>query len=346
MKAMRRLPSLDSLRVFEAAARHLSVTKASEELHVTQSAISHRISALEDELGTRLFRRFTRRLELTPAGETLAAGMRRGLAEITRAVAALDDKPNAGALTVSVLPSFATRWLVPRLVRFRGLYPDIGVRIAADASVVDLNSGRADLAVRFGTGRYPGLHVTPMMDDAVFPVCSSQLLTEIGPIDQPGDIARFPLLHDDAAEKDGSGADWRSWLQHVGAADVPCDEGQRFNQAVLTLEAAAAGLGLALARRSLVTTDLVTGRLIRVLPHEAPTAFSYYIVCLPANAERPPIAIFRNWLLSEVAGAKAIMAAQDAGRGSTKKAPSRTRGEAGAKPRRGAPGAASASRDA
>lgn len=301
--AMKRMPSLDSLRAFEAAARHLSFTKAAAELHVTPSALSHRVNAVEEELGVKLFHRLTRRLELTPEGETLAQGMRRGLDEITRALAALDRDRASGPLVVSLLPSFATRWFVPRLSRFRARHPQIEVRVDAEPALVDLRAGDADLAIRFGRGEYPGLHVSKLMGDSVFPVCSPQLLAEVGAITQPEQITTFPLLHDAAAEKDGSGADWASWLRHVGTPDVPAREGTRLTHAILTIEAAINGLGLALARRTLVADDLAAGRLVRVLPHESPTLFSYYLVCLPESLDRWHVKALRDWVLDEVAAA-------------------------------------------
>jgi LysR family glycine cleavage system transcriptional activator len=299
---MKRLPSLDSLRAFEAAARHLSFTRAGDELHVTQSALSHRIKALEDELGVALFRRVTRALEMTREGEILAQGVRRGLTEIARAVASLDHTQVSGPLRVTVLPSLAARWLIPRLKRFRRLYPDVDVRIVGDAKLVDLRARSADLAIRFGRGQYPGLNVVRLMSDAVFPVCSPRLLAEIGPIESPQEITRFPLLHDAPTETDASGSDWASWLAHVGAADVPAREGLRFDDANLTLEAASNGLGLALARRSLVTVDLSSSRLVRVLPQEAPTSFAYFLVMTPEMAENPSATVFCQWLLAEAGG--------------------------------------------
>lgn len=300
---MKRLPSLDSLRAFEVAARHLSFTRAAGELNVTQSALSHRVQALEDELGVALFRRLPRRLELTVEGEALAAGVRRGLVEIRRSLAAIDRSAAGGPLVVSVLPSFAQRWLVPRLARFRARQPEVEVAVMGDPGLADLRAGRADVAIRFGLGRYPGLHVVRLMEDSLFPVASPALVPR--PLDTPADLARMTLLHDLAAENDASGSDWRSWLQSVGAPEVPCDGGPRFNQAYLLLEAAASGLGVALGRRTLVEADLRSGRLVRVLPHEAPCAFSYYIVCLPEAADRPAVVAFRDWLFEEAAAGAA-----------------------------------------
>lgn len=298
-RPMKRLPSLDSLRAFEVAARHLSFTKAAEELHVTQSALSHRISALAEELGLRLFNRLTRKMTLTAEGEALADGIRRGIDEIRQALAAIGPATSRGPITVSVLPSFAARWLVPRLPRFRASHPEVDVRITADASVVNLRASGVDVAIRFGRGRYPGHEALHLMADVVLPVCSPQLLEKHGPLSAPEHVLRLPMLYDVAAESDGSGADWASWLRYVGRPDAVCEDGLRFNQALLALEAAASGLGVALARRSLVEGDLASGRLVAPLPQAAPTIFSYYLVYLPEAAKRPSLVAFRDWICTE-----------------------------------------------
>jgi LysR family transcriptional regulator, glycine cleavage system transcriptional activator len=278
-----RLPSLDSLRAFEVAARHLNFTRAADELHVTQSALSHRIKALEEELGVALFRRLTRKLELT----------------IKRALATLGRAGRTGPLTVTTLPSVAVRWLVPRLARFRALNPRVDVRVAAEPELIDLNTRRADIALRFGLGKYPGLKVTRLMGDVVFPVASPDVLARAGPITQPGEIRKFPLLFDTAAEHDDSRSNWQAWADHCGAGAIPHAEGLYFNNALLVLEAAARGLGAALARRSLVLDDMSAGRLVRLLPHEAPTHYAYFAVTLPDMEDDPAMNAFIHWLLAE-----------------------------------------------
>lgn len=294
-----RLPSLDSLRAFEVAARHLNFTRAADELHVTQSALSHRIKALEDELGVQLFRRLTRKLELTPEGTALAEGMARAVAEIRRAVAALGRAGRAGPLTVTTLPSVAVRWLVPRLARFRALNPTVEVRVAAEPELIDLTTRRADIALRFGLGKYPGLKATRLMGDVVFPVASPDLLARIGPITQPAEIVKFPLLFDTAAENDQSRSNWQSWADHCGAGAIASSEGLLFNNALLVLEAAARGLGAAMARRSLVLDELSAGRLVRLLPHESPTNYDYFAVTLPDMEDDPSLQAFIRWMLAE-----------------------------------------------
>ena len=294
----RRLPSLDALRAFEAAARRLSFTEAAAELHVTQGAVSQRIKLLEQELGRALFDRTPRGLCLTGAGETLAHGVAEGLERITLALAGLDATGLAGALEVSVLPSFATRWLVPRLNGFSRHHPEIEIRIHAQGQVVDLRGAEMDAAIRFGTGAYPGLAVTPLMGDAVVPACSPELIARHGP---PRDIAalmRMPLLHDTPTETDRSGSGWPSWLAHVGAASLAPRGGTRLSQADLVIEAAMRGLGVALVRTSLAEADFRTGRLVRLWPAAAPTAYSYFFVCRPEALASARVRTFRDWLLA------------------------------------------------
>jgi LysR family glycine cleavage system transcriptional activator len=307
-----RLPSLDALRVFEVAARHASFTRAAEELHVTQAAISHRIHALEAELGATLFHRLTRRLELTAEGERLAQGVRAGLERIVRAVSDLDRRSDAGPLTVSMLPSFASRYLIPRLPRFHRAYPEIEVRVLADGDSVDLIADAGtDLAIRFGRGHYPGLAATLLMPDHVVPVCSPRLLEQYGPVDTVDELLDMPLLLDSAAERDDSGTGWKSWLAHIGAAvdDRRIEIGTRFSQAHLAIEAAVLGQGVALARTSLAGDDIASGRLVRPLRQSAPTAFKYFLVCRPEAAQWRKVACFSAWLIDEVK----IAASQQAG---------------------------------
>ncbi len=189
------MPPLDSLRAFEAVARQRSFTKAAQELHVTQSAVSQRIRVLELELGATLFRRVTRGLEPTDAGIALATAVQRGLGEIAAGLAAFDA--DAGiVLTVTALPSFASRWLVPRLAGFQERHPGIEVRINADEHLARFHGGEADIGIRFGPGRYPGLRSVLLMGDGAQPVLSPRLLQRLGPLKDPGMLARLPLLHD------------------------------------------------------------------------------------------------------------------------------------------------------
>ncbi|MBV8824620.1 MAG: transcriptional regulator GcvA [Hyphomicrobiales bacterium] len=309
---MARLPSLDTLRVFSVAARHLSFTKAADELHLTQSAISHRVRALEEELGIILFNRLTRRLTLTPAGQALAQRVERAVADIARAIDGLDEDSEERRLTVTTLPSVASRWLIPRLPRFQALHPEIELQVIADPTPLDLRSARIDVAIRFGAGAYPGCAVTMLMPDRVFPVCAPHLIAHRGrtrTIDQMFDL---PLLHDSSTEGDGSGSDWRSWLDHIGRSEVSCAGGQRFSDARLLIDAAALGLGVALVRASLVTDLLADGTLVCPLRLSAPTAFAYYLLAVPEAETLPKVTAFRAWLKDEAAATAAAADLPDA----------------------------------
>jgi LysR family glycine cleavage system transcriptional activator len=297
---MRRLPPLDTLRVFDAAARHLSFKEAGDELAVTASAVSHRIAALEDDIGTPLFVRHPRRLELTPEGERLAAGMRRAMAEIRRAVTSVDRRAGA-RLRITALPSHVTRWLAPRLYRFRELHPEIDLHVAVDLAVADLTQRTFDVALRFGAGTYAGLHAARLMGDAIFLVASPRYIAENGPLARAADVLRVTRIIDVTAENDDSGANWRTFFDHHGLPGDAVETGMRFTGAVVTLEAAAGGLGVAIARRSLVQDELRNGRLARVLPGEIETAWSHYAVMLPELADWPPLAAFVDWLKAESA---------------------------------------------
>lgn len=311
---MRRLPSLDTLRAFESAARHLNFTKAANELHVTQSALSQRIGALEAELGFPLFLRRGRQIDLTPRGAAIAQAMGRAMAEITRAFVGLEESEGARTLVISVLPSFATRWLMPRLMGFQSAHPSLEVQVNAEGRLIDLTSSEADLALRFGTGRYPGHHVDFVMDDYVLPVAQPALLAAHkanvagkAPFDAEA-LARLPLIYDSAVERDASGTDWRSWFENSGVLNPPRPTGLRFSQADLMLQAAAQGQGVALARYSLVHDDLVSRRLVPMFENAMLRArYDYYLVCLPEKAERPAVAAFRAWLHAE---ARSFMAAR------------------------------------
>jgi LysR family transcriptional regulator, glycine cleavage system transcriptional activator len=301
-----RLPGLDSLRAFEAAARRLSFTDAAEELHVTQGAVSQRIKALELTLGIRLFRRLPRQLELTSDGAHLARGVREGLSQIVRAIAEIDHKSATGTLTVSVLPSFMRRWLMPRLPRFHERYPGIDVQILAEGLPVDLNMRGLDAAIRFGHGRYPGLHTTYLMADSVVPVCSPKLLAEHPRrIETAEDVLSLPLLHDTPTETDLSKSDWASWLTHLGVPSKRLTSGLRFDQADLLIEAAVLGLGVALVRTSLIADDISSGRLIYAHSRAAPTAFSYYFLSSAGSSSHPRVICFRAWLAAEVTASTA-----------------------------------------
>lgn len=304
---MARTPSLDALRIFAVAARHLSFTEAAGELNLTQSAVSHRIRALEDELGVALFKRLTRRLELTHQGRTLAHRVDHAIGDIDRSIAGLSQPDNARPLKVTMLPSVASRWLIPRLPRIRSRHPDLEVQVIADPRLLDLRAEGIDLAIRFGRAPHPGYAVTRLMSDRVLPVCAPDLLARSGPINSIDALLALPLLHDFATDGDGSDSDWRAWLDHLGRPDATCQSGQYFSEAGMLIDAAVLGLGVALARTSLVADQIASGALICPLRLTAPTAFTYYLLGLPEAATSPRIALFRSLLVAEAARTEAFM---------------------------------------
>lgn len=301
------LPPLDSLRTFEAAARHLSFTRAAEELHVTQSAVSHRIKALEGHLGVPLFRRLNRTLLLTDAGQAYQSAVRRALDDLTRATRALVDLETSGVLTISVLPSFAAKWLVPRMESFQARHPDIALRIAASEALADFTRDGVDVAIRLGLGSWPGLAIDPLREEWVTPVCAPALTEGEGGVRTPSDLQRHTLLHDDhtlAREHMGlaeaSYAGWRDWLEAAGVEDIDASRGPRFSHTYMALQAAIDGRGVALGQGLLAADDLMHGRLVEPFDLRLPAGFGYYLVCPEAAATRPKVVAFRDWLRAEI----------------------------------------------
>jgi LysR family transcriptional regulator, glycine cleavage system transcriptional activator len=291
----RRLPPLAALRAFEAAARHLSFTRAAGELHVTQTAISHQIRALEELLGVKLFRRLPRGLVLTDEAQRYLPAIRDAFDRIDAATEQLAAVRASGALTVSVVPSFAAKWLVPRLGSFRAAHPDIDLRISTASHLVDFAREDVDVGIRMGRGSYPGLRVDRLFGEALTPVCAPALLEGPHPLRQPEDLAHQILLHED----DHTG--WQLWLEIAGVASVDARRGPIFTDGAIVVQAAAEGQGVALARRALAAGDLAAGRLVQPFDVSIPYDLAYYLVCPEATADRPKVQRFREWLLAEAA---------------------------------------------
>lgn len=299
MSNRRQMPSLDALRAFEVAARRLSFTEAGRELCVTQGAVSQRIKALELELGATLFHCRKAGLALTPTGQHLAGGVREAIDRIHKALDEIDRDPAHRPLKVSVLPSFAFCWILPRLHRLAERHPATRVELLAQAEVIDLRESDVDLAIRFGPGRCQGLVSQHLMSDSVVPVCAPALLERYERPRTPGDLAHLPILRDSPTERDDSGTDWASWLRRIGWPQVELEPGQHFSQADLVIEAAVRGLGVALARLSLIAEYLTAGRLVRLSMPALPTAYAYHLLWRPdADAATE---VLRAWLLSEAA---------------------------------------------
>ena len=295
----RRLPQLNALRAFEAAARQLSFTKAAAELSVTQAAISHQVKALEEELGVKLFRRLNRALALTDAGQAYLPPTRAAFETIAHATAKLRTREAGGPLKVSMLPSFGARWLMPRLWRFRERHPEIDVLVSVSNAPVDFARDDMDMAIRYGYGRYPDLHATLLMREQIYPVCSPRLLATGPGIRTPDDLRHYTLLHDYAAGIVDEHA-WPYWLKQWGVAGFDWERGPAFSDSAMLVLAAVEGHGVALGRESLCADDVAAGRLVRLFP-ELPfeTRTAYYVVSPPANAEQPKVRRFRDWLLEE-----------------------------------------------
>ncbi len=296
----KRLPPLTALRAFAVAARHLSLTRAAAELGVTPGAVSQQIKQLEDQLGCALFRRGGRTLALTAEGRACLPGLIEGFDRLKSALEAIPQLGGRGPLTVSVAPSFAAKWLVPRLDRFSARHPQIDVRISATMQLVDFDDDDIDCAIRYGAGGYAGLAIEKLMDESVLPVCSPALVKRGHALRSPADLKRYTLLHDSSPDQDPSCPDWGMWLKAAGVSGVDARRGLHFNQSSLVIEAAISGRGVALAKGSLAQGDLRAGRLRALFDLRQPLKFAYYFVAPPSRAAMDKVAAFRTWLKAEV----------------------------------------------
>lgn len=297
----RSLPPLNALRAFEAAARHLSFTKAADELNVTPAAVSHQIKALEDLLGLALFHRLTRALRLTTAGQAALPMLSEGFDMLLKGADQMRAYCDDGLLTVSVSPSFGSIWLVPRLDRFRRRHPDIEIRIDGTDRLVDVARGDSDVAVRYGPGGYKGVQVDFLFNQLNTPVCSPTLLDGKHPLQRPIDLRHHTLLHIDWKDAEAS---WRMWLLAAGLHDINAARGPHFTQETMALQAALDGQGVALIGDKLVADHLAAGRLVSPFRPDmsTPLKFSYYLLSGRGNVSQPKVAAFREWLIEEAAG--------------------------------------------
>lgn len=294
--------SLTALRTFEAVARLASFTRAAQELFVTQGAVSHQVQRLEAGLGLRLIERGHRRITLTPAGARLAAATTDAFSRLDEAVLALQRRAPDSVLHVSVSPSLATRWLVPRLERFRALAPGIDVRISATDARLDPVREGLDVCIRYAKEpAEPGLASTLLVAEDVFPVANPALLRGAKRLRTPADLRHHVLLHVDAGTPDPDLPDWPKWLRAAKVRGVDARSGPRFSHAALALSAALAGHGVALARSSLVADDLAAKRLVRPFAISFRSRFAYWVVTPPGDAAREKTRAFRVWLEEEMA---------------------------------------------
>ena len=289
------LPPLKALRAFEAGARHLSFTKAAEELHVTQAAVSHQVKLLEDHLGVVLFRRYTRRLALTEEGRSLLPAVGEAFDLIAQAVAALDRGAGHSRLTVSLTHSVAGKWLVRRLGRFRDAHPEIDLRLHHSMEVVDFARDDVDLAVRWGRGGWPGVESDFLKAEVVTPVCSPALLEGPHALREPSNLRYHSLLHDYDYD------DWTQWLRAAGVKDVNPRNGPIMDETAIVLQAAIDGQGVAIADLTILADDLAKGRLVQPFDLTLPSDYAHYVVYPPGALKQPKVKAFRDFLLAEAA---------------------------------------------
>jgi len=300
MTAYRRLPPLNGLRAFEAAARHLSFTRAAAELNVTQAAISHQIRMLEERLAVKLFVRRNRTVLLSEAGQAYLPALRDAFDMIDQATDRLLRRDETEPLVISSTASFATKWLVPRLAAFQALHPEIEVQLSTSFELVDFQRDAVDAAIRWGMGKWPGLHIERLFSQDIFPVCAPALVKGRTGLKQPSDLARATLLHTTTARDD-----WRLWLTAAGVKGVDVSRGPVFDQVFTALQAAIDGVGVALGQTQLVERDLAAGRLVQPFDLSLPIEAAYYFVAPPVALKRRKVKAFHEWILAQSVSAAA-----------------------------------------
>ena len=289
-----RLPPMQALRAFEAAARERSLTRAASALNVTHGAISHQIKSLEADLGARLVERSGRGIRLTDDGERFARRVRAAFAELTTGVHEITSRSNPRLLRVSVVPSFAARWLLPRIRHFLAQHPDVDLDVRSNMANVDFARDDADVAIRYGHGDWPGLTVEHLMDDWFFPVCSPNIANGRVP-QRPEDLARYTLLRSEDEP-------WKPWFEAAGLDWPEPARGPIFNDSSLGLQAAIEGQGVTLARSSLLANDVRNGVLVKLFAIRAPAPRKFWLVYPARTANTAKLALFRQWIQDEIAG--------------------------------------------
>lgn len=297
---MRDLPPTATLRAFEVATRHASFVSASEELHVTPSAVSHQLKNLEDIWGLPLFQR-GKTLSLTPAGAALAPIVREFFMNLETTLSDLREQQGRVRLKLSTTYSFALKWLLPRLPSLSQQHPEILLTLETTDKAINFSSTESDVAIRFGNGHYPGLHSEFMFREQIFPVASPALLKRFGVPQEPAELLRYRLLTRDGADLVPK---WELWFQQVGVGISALKESVRFADTNMTIEAALLGQGIALARSGHVETELADGSLVKLFDIPFPSPVAYYFVCPKGIESQPHIVNFRHWLLTEAGKAE------------------------------------------
>lgn len=300
-----RLPPLTALRAFVATARHLSFTRAAQELHVTSAAIGQQIRLLEDHVGAALFLRNRGQLELTDIGMALMPGLTDAFDRVLDTMTRLSTTSDVAPIRVAVTPSFASKWLVPRLAALRRRAPDLDVLVDASARPIQPGQDAFDCVIQYGPGVYPGLAADKLFSEGVVPICSPDLAEQHGLFRGPEALLGVPLLHEDGPERDASCPDWPTWLRSNGVTLRTSDRGMRFTQPSLVIDAALAGQGVGLGKQRLVAADLAAGRLVSPFGVQHPVEFSYFLGIAPQKTRLARVALFRDWLLAEAAATRA-----------------------------------------
>jgi LysR family glycine cleavage system transcriptional activator len=298
------MPPLNALRSFEAVARHLSVTKAAQELHVTAGALSHQIRGLEQLLGLKLFERRVRSIALTPAGKQLYPGLQTGFTHIRDAVVGVSDASNARVLVVSTPPGFTSKWLAPRLYRFSSTHPQIDARISSSVSNANFTTDGVDVAVRnlaVDAVADPQLVIEKLIEISFVPVCSAKVIETFGPFTTPEALKRVPLIHDDTLANRAAMPTWADWFNAAGVDGVDVSRGLRFNSADHALDATVEGAGVLLAHEVLAYDELRTGRLVKPFELTLRSGRAYFFVCAKRRQNQPNVLAFRAWIKKEIA---------------------------------------------
>jgi LysR family transcriptional regulator, glycine cleavage system transcriptional activator len=289
---MKRIP-VGPLRAFDVAARHLNLSAAAEEMNVTHAAVSRQVKQLEQRLGVQLFERLPRGLKLTAHGALLAEGTRQAFDRLASAIEDVSVPASRRKLTISTFASLSTRWLMPRVGAFSALFPDADLQVITSTRLVDFAREDVDIAIRFGSGQYPGLHVAPLFKPHDIVVCSPKLLDRGPPIKTFADLKHYTLLHDDSHRT------WIRWLEAVGAKDVNGRRGIICGDRNSMMQAALESQGIALASEVFAASDLASGRLMKVFDVEVASPFAIYAVCLPRRLNDPLISGVIDWLVRE-----------------------------------------------
>jgi len=294
MRKYNNIPALRALKAFEASARHLSFTKAAEELFVTQAAISHQIKSLEDKTGVKLFKRFNRALQLTTEGQVYLLSIMESLEQLEKASRQLVNRNAKGMLNISLLPSFATKWMAKRIWKFQEKFPEIEVSISAFEWLADFNKEDIDVAIRYGRGNWPNVYSELLFEERVYPICNRRVNKKIGDNPNPSVLFDYKLLHDDFSSED-----WDMWFKKAHIEPNSPIKGTRYSHTVMMLETVENSNSFALGRTPLVIDDLKRKLLFAPFNISIPSDYAYYFVCAKGLENSPKIIDFKKWVFSE-----------------------------------------------